>query len=50
MEYILVARCCSECGGDIAVMPFNEKPTEKEEKMLIDSLGGMYCIQTKLLL
>jgi len=47
-EYILVAQSCFDCGGKIAVMAFNEKPTSEEEKKLVDSLGGMFCINKEL--
>ena len=48
MKYILVARSCSLCGGDIAVKPFEEIPTEEEMRDLRNSLGGMFCIRTYL--
>lgn len=48
MEYILVARSCSDCGGDFAVKAFSEKPSIKDENDLVNSLGGMFCILTKL--
>jgi hypothetical protein len=48
MEYILVARSCSDCGGDFAVKPFSGKPSSEDENALVNSLGGMFCIQTKL--
>jgi hypothetical protein len=48
MEYILVARSCDDCGGDFAVKTFAQKPSKDDERSLIDSLGGMYCIQTSL--
>ncbi len=45
MAWIVIAKTCIDCGGDIAFEIFDNPPTDDECKRIEDSLGGMYCIK-----
>jgi hypothetical protein len=48
MKYLLVCRSCKNCGADVAVRQYDELPTDDERIALEKTIGGMWCITTKL--
>ena len=48
-RWIVVCVSCWECGGDIAAKSFSHKPTDSEIYKLKAMLGGMFCINERVI-
>jgi hypothetical protein len=42
--WVVTARLCSDCGGEMSVAIFAHEPTLQERRAVKASAGGNYCI------
>lgn len=47
MSYIIISQTCGDCGGKMAFLITEDKPTQYEIDRLEDELGGMWCINSR---
>ena len=47
--HLLISKECDACGGEYAIVVYPTEPTPEQIRENEDSLGGMFCIRSKVI-
>jgi hypothetical protein len=47
--FLIIAKACDNCGGELAVKIQQAQPSGKEIDELASELGGMFCIRSRVI-